>query len=69
MKCSWSSGETHLHRQRVGHDPVHGALSERVKMFVRPTHELWFESVATFAVVLVHAQVQLHGQVCGGRAQ
>lgn len=59
--------KTHLHRQRVGDDPVHCALSERVKVFVRPPHELWFESVATFPVVFIHAQVQLHGQICGGR--
>lgn len=58
---------THLHRQRVGDDPVHCALSERVEVFVRPPHELWFESVATFPVVFIHAQVQLHGQICGGR--
>ena len=57
---------THLHRQRVGDYPVHCALSERVKVFVRPPHELWFESVATFPVVFIHAQVQLHGQICGG---
>lgn len=55
----------HLHGQRVGHYPVHGALGERVKVLVRPPHKLWFEPVATFPVVLVHAQVQLHGQICG----
>ena len=58
---------THLYRQRVGDYPVHCALSEGVEVFVRPPHELWFESVATFPVVFIHAQVQLHGQVCGGR--
>lgn len=64
-----SCADTHLHRQCVGHYPVHGALSERVKVFVWPPHKLWFEPVATFPVVLVHAQVQLHGQICGVAAE
>ncbi len=57
--------QTHLYRQRVGYYPIHCALSERVKVFIWPPHKLWFESVATFPIVLVHAQVQLHGQICG----
>ena len=51
------------YRERVGYYPVHCALGERVKVFVRPPHELGLESVARFAVVLIHAQVQLHGQI------
>lgn len=55
--------DTNLYRERVGYYPVHCALGERVKVFVRPPHELGLESVARFAVVLIHAQVQLHGQI------
>lgn len=47
----------------VGHYAVHGALSERVKVFVWSSHELWFQSVAALPIVLIHAQVQLHSQV------
>lgn len=54
---------TDLYREGVGYYAVHGALGERVEVFVRPPHELRFESEAAFPVVLVHAQVQLHGQV------
>lgn len=58
---------THLDRQCVGYYPIHCALSERVKVFIWPSHKLWFESVATFPIVLIHAQVQLHGQICEDR--
>lgn len=36
-------------------------------MLVRPPHKLRFEPVATFAVVFIHSQVQLHGQICGAK--
>lgn len=55
--------DTNLYRKRIGYYPVHCALGERVKVLVRPPHKLGLESVATFAVVLIHAQVQLHGQI------
>lgn len=55
---------THLHRQCVGHDSIHCTFSERVKVLVRTPHKLRFESVATFTVVFIHSQVQLHGQIC-----
>lgn len=47
----------------VGDDPVHDVFGERVKVFVRPPHELWFQQVAAAAVVLKHAHVQLHREV------
>lgn len=52
--------QTHLHRQCVGYYPIHCALSKWVKVLIRPSHKLWFQSVATFPIVLIHAQVELH---------
>lgn len=54
----------HLHRECVGDNPIHCALSERIEVLIRPSHKLRFQSVATFPVILVHAQVQLHRQIC-----
>lgn len=49
--------DTHLNRKCVGYDAIHSALSEGIKVFVRSSHELWFQPVATLPVVLIHAQV------------
>lgn len=55
---------SNLHCKRVGHNAIHHALCEGVKLLVGAAHVLWFDSIATLPVVLKHAQIQLHGQVC-----
>lgn len=47
----------------VGNYPVHSGVCERVKVLVRPPHELGFQQVAAATVVLKHAHVELHRQV------
>lgn len=53
----------YLNLDSVGHNAVHYILSEGVKMFVCPSHELRLQQVPTTAVVLKNTQVQLHGQI------
>jgi len=47
----------------AGDDAVDGGLGERVELAVFATHEVRLEDVATAAVVLERAEVQLHRQV------
>lgn len=47
----------------IGDYPVHSGVRERVKVLVRPPHELGFQQVAAAPVVFKHAHVELHRQV------
>lgn len=47
----------------IGDYPIHYVFCERVKVFVRPSHELRLQQVAAAAIVLKHTHVQLHREV------
>lgn len=53
----------YLNLDSIGDNPVHYVFCKRVKVFVRPPHELRFQHVAAAPVVLKHTHVQLHGEV------
>lgn len=50
----------------VGDYPVHSGVRERVKVLVRPPHELRFQQIAAAPVVFKHAHIELHRQVWQG---
>lgn len=52
-----------LNFDSVGNNPIHYVFRERVKVLVRPPHELGFQQVAAAPVVLKHTHVELHGEV------
>lgn len=54
---------THLHRALCCDDAVYGGISEGVKAAISAAHEVWLQEVATVAIVLEFALVQLHGKV------
>ena len=53
----------YLDRKSVGDNAVDCVLCERVKVFVRPSHELGFQPVPAAAIVLIHEEIQLCGKV------
>lgn len=55
---------THLDPQGIGHYAIYNDLSEGVKRLVWPPHELGLQQVPTAPIVLKHACVELHWQVC-----
>lgn len=53
----------YLDRQGVSYDTIHRVFCEGVKVFVRSSHELRLQPVATPAIVFEHEEIQLHGQI------
>ena len=47
----------------ASNDAVDGWLSERIELSVFAAHEIWFDDIATAAVVFERTKVELHRQI------
>lgn len=61
--CESQQVHAYLYFDGIGNYPIHYGVCERVKVFVRPPHELRFQQVAAAPIVLKHTHVELHGKI------
>jgi len=53
----------YLYFDCIGDYSINNVFCKRVKVFVCPSHELWFQQVPTAAIVFKHPHVHLHRKV------